>query len=71
MSLIRFISLYRTIWFQIVFGNNGANERLPQASALKMLALGASPGSSEEEEECLPLRQFIYSGVATWRPTYL
>ena len=30
-------------------------------SGLRMLALciGASPGSSEEEEECLPLRQFI------------
>ena len=30
-------------------------------SGLKMRALciGASPGSSEEEEECLPVRQFI------------
>ena len=62
------------MWFRIVFGNNGANERLPQASALKMLALGASPGSSEEEEECLPLMftiTSIYSGVTTWRPSYL
>lgn len=50
------------MWFRIVFGNNGASEReAPSGSALKMLALcvGASPGSSEEEEECLPLRQFI------------
>lgn len=49
------------MWFHIVFGNNGANDRPSQALVLKMLALciGASPGSSEEEEECLPLRQFI------------
>ena len=61
LDSFRFTSLYRTMWFRIVFGNNGANERGSLRLCFRMLALcvGASPGSSEEEEECLPLRQFI------------
>lgn len=57
-------SLHFTIQNYVVsncFWTQWSEREAPSGSALKMLALfiGASPGSSEEEEECLPLRQFI------------